>query len=158
VKLGADFSEDRKYRYRLWRKWREDVPSLMWIMLNPSTADESKDDPTIKRVMGFSINWGFGGCEIFNLFGWRSTYPVNLRQSPDPVGPQNDVLLTKAAWNDRPIVCAWGNVCKELKWREKDVLILLEGRDLRCLKLTAKGGPIHPLYQPAKAQMLHFSK
>jgi hypothetical protein len=149
MKLGAVFSEDRKYRYRLWRIWNFNQPPLAWIMLNPSTADETKDDPTIKRCIGYSMNLGFGGCQIFNLFGWRSTYPVDLRSALDPVGPLNDGVIFSGC-EKLKIICAWGNVWKDLAWRAKAVTDLLAGADLNYLKLNGSGYPAHPLYLHSK--------
>lgn len=151
MELGATLSEDRKYRYRLWRKWGAN-PLLMWIMLNPSTADETKDDPTIKRVIGFSINEGFGGCIVHNLFAYRATVPFTLLQVKDPVGPENNERIIQDACEHK-VVCAWGNVYKTLLWRVEAVHKFLIDLDLNYLKMTAFGQPSHPLYLPSKLKL-----
>ena len=138
MKLGAELSEDRKYRYSLFRIWNETVPALMFIMLNPSTADEGRDDPTIKRCMGFALNEGYGGIEVYNLFAFRSTSPgLLLNKSIDPVGEWNSDRIIKAAKTQagRKIICAWGRVSKGLSWRAADVLVYLKDLELMALEL-----------------------
>lgn len=153
----AIFSPDRKYRYRLTRIWNDGVPFLMWIMLNPSTADESRDDPTIKRVIGFSLNLGFGGCVIHNLFAWRSTNPSGLLRTADPVGAGYDEYMIQDAMQMK-IVCAWGNVAKCLLWRVETVMDFLQGLDLNYLKLNLSGQPAHPLYLKSKLTLTPMPK
>lgn len=99
------FSEDRAFRYTLWREW--DVDSLtgcaddlphghqfaQFIGLNPSTADETRDDPTIRRCIGFAKLWGYGALCMTNLFAFRATKPRDMRQAADPIGPENMALL-----------------------------------------------------------------
>jgi hypothetical protein len=145
----AIFSPDRVYRYRLSRVWRPAALMVVWLLLNPSTADESRDDPTIRRCMGYSINWGFGGCIIHNLFAYRSTYPEELVSiwCKDPIGPDNDAAILADAKNCK-VICGWGNnpVTLGLAERPKKVTSLLAGCDLNYLKLTSLGQPQHPLY------------
>lgn len=85
----ASFDESRTYRYSLIRRCAEG-PICVWVLLNPSTADERKDDPTIRRCGGFSKSWGFGALEVVNLFAFRATDPRSLWLAMDPVGPKND--------------------------------------------------------------------
>lgn len=150
MKLSAQFSPGRKYRYLLERQWSA-LPPLTWIMLNPSTADESQDDPTVRRCMGFSINSGYGGCRIFNLFALRSTAPCNLLSTNNSAGkPENDSFLETLAIEKPKIVCAWGCMYKKLLWRPLEVLKFLPDT-LYWLKPTkAHGEPHHPLYLSSK--------
>ena len=90
MKTDAKLSECRKYRYALWRTWDETKPHVMIIGLNPSTADETKDDPTITRCINFAKSWGYGGVCMANLFAYRATEPTVMKGSTDPVGTEND--------------------------------------------------------------------
>ena len=151
---GARFSEDRLYRYNLFRIWKESVPPLVFVLLNPSSADESRDDPTIKRCIGRALNGGFGGIEVVNLFAWRSVQPPGFLTAPDPVGPQNNRFIMQAI--GRPsstIICGWGKGGK-LFDRGTEVLALI--REMGCvpqaLKFNADGTPKHPLYLPYQLQ------
>lgn len=156
--MGANFSPDKKYRYRLWRYWGRTGVGLMWIMLNPSTADETLDDPTIRRCIGYSMNNGFPGCEIYNLFAFRSTNPSGLLTVDDPVGPENDWFIShNASIAHRPIVCAWGNVHKKLLYREEEMDRILRDKNRKCLKRTACGAPAHPLYLSSKLPFIPYN-
>ena len=148
MRLGATFSADRIYRYRLLRIWREDHPPLMWVMLNPSTADETRDDPTIHRCIGYSLNGGYGGAVIHNIFAFRSTDPKRLSTVNDPVGPDTDAVLREDAARGWKIVCAWGRLGK-FGWRATEVLKILPA-PLYCLATTKDGSPAHPLYLSSK--------
>lgn len=145
---GATFGPDRVYRYRLWRRWA-DGPTVCWVMLNPSTADEATLDPTIRRCVGFSRAWGYGALEVVNLFALRSTDPAGLYDHPAPIGPDNDRHIAEADQACDLTVCAWG-VHGELAGRGADVLEML-GRPM-ALRLTKDGHPNHPLYLPADLQ------
>jgi hypothetical protein len=151
TRLAAEFSPDMKYRYTITRHWSDTHEPLVWIMLNPSIADASRDDPTIRRCMEFSINSGFGGCLILNLFAFRSTNPGGLLINKDPVGPDNDKHI--AWWGSQryKVVCAWGCLHEKLLWRPLQVLKMLEGANLNYIRLTkVHGEPGHPLYLPSK--------
>jgi hypothetical protein len=160
LRLGAEFSADKKFRYRLWRIWREDLPQVTWILLNPSTADHLKDDPTIKRCIGFSMNMGYGGCEILNIFALRSTYPGTLLQVEDPVGPANDLTLLHRITINPLVICAWGRVHEKLAWRPASVMSLLKPFKpwLHCLKTCADGSPAHPLYLSSKLRPIQWPR
>lgn len=140
---GAFISECGAYRYWLERRWDETLPACAFIMLNPSTADASKDDPTIRRVVGFSKAWGFGGVNVYNLFALRATDPRELRKHPAPVGPDNDIYLGQIP-EEAVIVAAWGSWGDHLH-RAFDVRRMFKER-LSCLGLTNGGHPRHPLY------------
>ena len=111
--FDAVFSDCGRYRYSLSRQWvfpQNRAPrTVTFIMLNPSTADETKDDPTIRRCVGFAQAWGFERLEIVNLFAWRSPYPDDLLKSPEPVGHANDVAIKIAAGNGEIVIGAWGS-------------------------------------------------
>jgi hypothetical protein len=139
---GAEFSEDRKYRYALWRIWDKSKPLVMFIGLNPSTANETQPDPTITRVINFARDWGYGGFYMMNLFGIVSSKPEVLLTDPDPLG-DNDQWLEKIAAKCDRIIFAWG-VFKQARSRAEDVKKRFP--DAYCLKKTKDGHPWHPLY------------
>jgi len=119
----------------------------MLIGLNPSTADAARDDPTIRRAIGFARAWGFGALWVVNLFAWRATRPRDLKAAPDPVGPRNDVWIRRIAGRCERIVAAWGNDGTYMG-RSARMRALLGDR-LDVIRLNASGEPAHPLYLPA---------
>lgn len=148
----TEFSPRRLYRYTLWREWDECFwglsddkakQYLMVIGLNPSTADETKDDPTIRRCIGFAKRWGYGALCMTNLFAWRDTLPENMKRVADPVGPKNDGWLLDCAEGAGMILAAWG---KDGAHRERAESIHAVIQNIHCLKLNKDGSPIHPLY------------
>ena len=142
---GAQFSRCRRWRYLLWRRWDEAKPVANFLMLNPSTADEFQLDPSCTRARNYAERWGYGGLIVTNVFGWRSTDPSQLRTVKDPVGRGNDAAILKAAREAQLVVCAWGNHALHLE-RAQQVLELLRGVPLHCLKTNGCGQPAHPLY------------
>jgi hypothetical protein len=128
---------------------------LGWAMLNPSTATEAQDDPTIARCVGRARALGCGGIAVGNLFALRATDPKALRRAADPLGTGADAALVQALADAAQIVCAWGNHGMFLG-RSAQVLALLRatGRPLVHLGLTAQGQPCHPLYVAAKAPLI----
>ena len=138
----AAFSNDRKYRYALWRWWAR-RPFAMFIGLNPSTADETNDDPTIRRCVGFASRWDYGGIIMTNLFAVRATDPREMMQDPEPIGPDNDTWILKLSKQAGIIIAAWGARGGHLH-RDKAVCNLLS--NLKCLGITKDGYPRHPLY------------
>lgn len=145
---------DGPYRYLLWRRWA-DAASLLFIMLNPSTADAQRDDPTLRRCLGFAHAWGFGAVEVVNLFAWRATDPRELRRAADPIGPDNDREILAAAARNQAIVAAWG-VHGALRERDRQVRGLLAGVRMHCLARAGNGAPRHPLYVRATARAVDF--
>lgn len=143
----AIFSPCGRYRYRLERRWGE-APSLVACLLNPSTADDLVDDPTVRRLVGYAAKWGHGGLTLVNQYGWRATDPRALDQADDPVGPENDVHVA-AATLGQVVLVGWG----ANGVRRSDEMRTLLGRAARvlCLGRTKDGQPVHPLYQPAAA-------
>lgn len=146
---GAEFSDDGEYRYRLWRTWDVERPTLAFLMLNPSTADETTDDPTVRRCIGYAKDWGFGTLVVGNLFALRSTDPENLYDHPDPVGPENDAHLEEICDEAEKVIAAWGHH-GGLDDRGAEVTRTLDA-DLFALDTTKDGHPVHPLYQPKDA-------
>tara|TARA_R100001086_G_scaffold245787_3_gene177160 strand:+ start:3067 stop:3570 length:504 start_codon:yes stop_codon:yes gene_type:complete len=146
---NATLSPCRTYRYSLHRLWKLNAGNLLVIGLNPSTADENTDDPTVRRCIGFARSWGFGSLTMANLFAYRSTNPEGLRVPEDPVGPENDWWLVHLARASACVVCAWGAV-GALNGRSTDVRALfrteLPELTLCHLGLTKSGQPRHPLY------------
>lgn len=142
---GAILDDSRTYRYRLWRTWDVDKPACAFIGLNPSTADETEDDPTLRRCIGYARAWGYGTVELGNLFGLRATDPAELREASDPVGPENDDHLRDICRDAKLVVAAWGND-GELMDRAREVCRLLDDHDLHALVVNQTGHPKHPLY------------
>ncbi len=140
---GAVFSEDRRYRYGLWRNWRPTGKRILFIGLNPSTADEKRNDPTIRRCLGFARDWGYSGAMVGNLFAYRATRPEDLRKASHPVGPENtDWILKMDGLADQTIVC-WGN---QGGLMDQDQVIMALLNQPYCMKINASGAPTHPLY------------
>ena len=146
MNTGAHFSRCRTWRYALWRQWDTARPFVMLIGLNPSTADANRNDPTIRRCIGFARDWGFGGVWVLNLFAFRATYPADLRAAGDPVGPRNDWWLRRVARQCDRIVACWGNdgAFDNRSTRVREML----GDRLEVLRLNGSGEPAHPLYLP----------
>lgn len=145
---SAVISECGTYRYRLEREWDATTGKVAFLMLNPSTADHTEDDPTIRRCIDFAKAWGFGGIIVGNLFALRSTYPRALYTHPNPVGPDNDAHLAEICQSSIRVICAWGTH-GALHGRDRAVYDRLELFDPRALKVTSKGHPGHPLYVAA---------
>lgn len=137
------FSPCRTYRYALWREWIGGQGYAMFVGLNPSTADETTDDPTIRRCIAFAKAWGYAGLCMTNLFAFRATDPVDMKAAADPVGPENDKHLLDLAAGAGVIVAAWGANGTH-QGRAAEVRKLLPA--LHCLSLTKDGHPGHPLY------------
>lgn len=147
---------DGPYRYLLWRTVSASDRTVLWVMLNPSTADAFVDDPTIRRVLGFSSLWGYGRVEVVNLFAARATDPRELERFADPVGPRNDDHIRAAVARAHAIVCAWGaHKGAGPERRAREVRQLLPPPTY-CLGVTAGGHPKHPLYLSASTPLLTF--
>jgi len=143
---GAKFDTSGRYRYALWRAWSADYPRIAFILLNPSTADEQRNDSTIRRCMGFARAWQFGAVEVVNLFAYRATDGRELLKVVDPVGEENNLFLMRAVERCSTVVVGWGTR-GTLLGRDREVISLLAGRkDVYCLGTTKGGYPRHPLY------------
>ena len=144
----AVFSPDRVYRYSLVRSVNMlGKGRCCFVMLNPSTADETKNDPTVRRCISFATEWGFASLWVVNIFALRATDPAELRKVADPVGPENDEYLRDAFLEADTVIAAWGNRGK-LNARSTEVRELMDrtGTPARCLGFTQAGEPRHPLY------------
>lgn len=141
------FSKDRRYRYYLYIKLGFG-PNINFILLNPSTADEVNNDPTVSRCIERANSYGYGGVIITNIFALRSTQPSMLYKTKDPIGPENDINIIIAANESIEIVCGWGNHGTHLNRGDEVREMMGKFYALSCLKLTSKGQPSHPLYLP----------
>jgi hypothetical protein len=160
VRKDALISECGLYRYKLTRFWGPEH-ALPFVMLNPSTADASVDDPTIRRCMGFARREKAGGIIVVNLYGLRATEPAELHKIRDPFGPENraniHALGKWAFFAGTPIVCAWG-AHGWFKSANRDTVHLLKstGASLVCLGTTKAGEPKHPLYIKGDQPLVPF--
>jgi hypothetical protein len=143
---GAEFSTCRTWRYSLWRiwDWQGFANCVAFIGLNPSTADENIDDPTIRRCIDFAKRWGYGGLYMLNLFAFRATDPAVMKAAPDPIGPENDRQLAYYQSNVGRVVAAWGKHGSHAN-RAAAIRKILRG-PLHCLGVNNDGSPKHPLY------------
>ena len=152
---GAVFNETRTHRFSLWRRWTglfdaEPAPisrMLAFICLNPSTANETANDPTVARGIKFAKRWGLDGFVMLNLFGFRATEPADMKRAPDPVGDGNDEAILWVASRAARVVCAWG-VHGVHMGRDEEVKTMLRNNDINaeCFIRTKDGHPRHPLY------------
>ncbi|MEN1728429.1 MAG: DUF1643 domain-containing protein [Pseudomonadota bacterium] len=145
---GARFSRCKRYRYALWRLWDQDRPPVMMIGLNPSTADAQRNDPTIRRCIGFARDWGAGGLVMTNLFAYRATYPADLMAAENPVGPRNRYWLRALADQCERLVAVWGNDGRFMN--QSAQIQRLFGHRLEVIRLNKSGEPAHPLYLPKR--------
>lgn len=148
VERAAEISSDGLYRYWLRRKWGPG-PTCLWIMLNPSTADAEIDDPTIRRIVGFSHDWGYGQAVVVNLFAFRATEPALMFRADDPVGPLNEDHIARAVRSSARVVAAWGER-GAATLQETRVLTLLRDIGIETVwcvgKTNEDRAPRHPLY------------
>jgi hypothetical protein len=152
-KEGAVLSACRNYRYRLDRWWSDEGDCVVWVMLNPSTADATTDDPTIRKCIGFSRRWGYGRLIVVNLFALRATDPAALAGNTDAVGVHNDWHITTALEVAAEVIVAWG--CQQhmstekLKQRPTRLAELIRSLrpdvEVSCLGYRKDGAPRHPL-------------
>lgn len=150
---GAEFSECRKYRYALWRIWNTEKPKIMFIGLNPSTANEASNDPTIRRVISFAKEWGYGGVYMMNCFPYVSTNPDDLIHIGSNL--TNDRWLVKVSKECNEVIFAWGNF-KIVKERARDLDLMMMFPDAKALVINKDGSPRHPLYVSSKIIPVKF--
>lgn len=151
AKAGAVFSNDRRYRYTLWRRWAQlDMPIgqtriCAFVGLNPSTANECTEDPTVRRCIDFSRDWGFDTFVMLNIFAWRDTDPVIMKRQESPIGLHNvEAILSIQSLASRMVAC-WGVHGDHMGQGER-ILKLLDKTKTVHLGLTKEGHPKHPLY------------
>ena len=154
VNKNATFSDCRKYRYALSRTWNGKKKTILFIGLNPSTADEKIDDPTIRRCINYAQNWGYGSLLMVNLFAYRATMPSELKNVKNPIGNDNDLHIIELSKKADLAVAAWGNEGFLLN-RDKEVKKLIP--NLMCLKINKSGQPAHPLYQKKDLKLIKYS-
>lgn len=140
---NAKFSKCGKYRYCLSRIWNKKLPVGMFIGLNPSTADETENDPTVRRCIAFAESWGWGGFYLCNLFAFRATDPTVMKQESHPVGPVNNLWLKKVSLKASLVIAIWGNH-GTFNGRSSAARKLFP--KIHCLKQNKTGEPTHPLY------------
>lgn len=147
MKKGACISPCTKYRYWLYREWDNQKRSCLFIMLNPSTADDKKDDPTIRRCIAYAQGFGYGSLYVVNLFALRATNKAEIQKTENPIGPENDQWIEQLSKKADCIIAAWGNDGKYLN-RSQEILKKLsqEGHIVYCLKVSKHNEPCHPLY------------
>ncbi len=143
----AIYSDCERYRYSLVRTWAPEGRKALFVMLNPSTATEVQNDPTVERCERRARALGFGSFCVTNIFAWRDTDPKKMRAALDPIGPDNDAAIRDwALWADQ-VVCAWGTHGEHLsRGPAVEALLRETGRDLYHLGLSKAGHPKHPLY------------
>ncbi len=143
----AVYSDCEKYRYQLTRVWDDAGKQVHFVMLNPSTATEVQNDPTVERCERRARTLGYGAFRVTNIFAWRDTDPRTMRRATDPVGPDNDAaILQGCGWADQTI-CAWGAHGEHLgRGQVVTTLIKATNAELLHLGLTKAGHPKHPLY------------
>ncbi|AKJ28749.1 DUF1643 domain-containing protein [Caldimonas brevitalea] len=156
IQRTAMLSDCSRYRYRLGRRWGDGQP-LAFVMLNPSTADGTEDDPTIRKCIGFATRLGYNAIEVVNLFAFRATDPCDLRAAGYPVGPDNNGHIESACRWAPMVICAWGANAKGLQ-RPVDVLRMLAawGCEPMALRVAAGGIPAHPLMLPYSCSPVPF--
>lgn len=150
----ASFSPCERYRYSLGRTWDFDRMPVLFVGLNPSTADDRVDDPTIRRCIRFARDWGYGGVLMGNLFAYRATDPKDMKAALDPVGERNDYWLGRLADMAGLVVAAWG-AHGDHRGRAQAVVDAGVLGSFTVLGLTAGGHPRHPLYMKAACRPLN---
>ena len=149
LETTAIYSPYSMYRYVLKRTWPVGNDKLVtFVLLNPSTATEHQDDPTIRRCVRFAIQWGYSGLYILNLFGYRATLPSDMRKAYDPVGPENLKYIKET--QTELVVVGWGN---HGTYKGQDKIVLNELNNPHSLGINKNGTPKHPLYVPYSSKL-----
>jgi hypothetical protein len=157
--VSAILDATRTYRYRLDRHLHDfgNGGKMLVVMLNPSTADETQDDPTIRRVKAFAIRHACTSLTVCNLYAYRATSPATLKVVSDPVGPENEAHLRQAASEAKILVAAWGASHLGGAWPWKVRELLAQYGPVHAFRLTKSGDPGHPLYVPADAPLIEWA-
>lgn len=142
----AQFSSCNKYRYKLWRRWA-DGPSVAFLMLNPSTADAFRNDPTVERCHRRAVDMGFSALEVINIFAFRATDPKDLKKAKKPVGPLNNDIIIETICSADMTICSWGSHGSHQN-RDQEIRLLIKQSKIspHILALTKFDQPRHPLY------------
>lgn len=162
TRSAAGFSADRRHRSWLERRWDEKPfgagDHAAFIGMNPSTADETADDPTVQGCMARARAWGYGACVMLNAFAYRATDKSRLLETPDPIGPDNDAAILRFAASAGVVVAAWGQPPRPLRGRGAEIAAMLAraGIALHCFAVNADGSPKHPLYVRRDAALIPF--
>lgn len=151
LKQGAVISQSGVYRYELYRIWDREKPKVLFIMLNPSTADHTKDDPTIRRCMDFANSWGYGGIYVCNLYAARTSDPRVLKSAHnagvDIVGDENLKHIEESFFKTSKVIFAWGSSKPDkMAYQNHTEGIIAKYYDAECLGKNKDGSPKHPLY------------
>jgi hypothetical protein len=146
--VSATFSPCRRYRYTLTREWDASLPTVVFCGLNPSTADETQDDPTIRRELAFAKAWGYGKLVKVNAYAFRSTDPKGLWRVDDPCGDDNLGHILRAAKSAELFVAAWGNNIRDGQAFAIRTAFTVSHLQMHALRITKQGNPSHPLYLP----------
>lgn len=149
----AVISDCQQYRYELRRVWDGTKPLVLFIGLNPSTADAETDDNTSRVCINYAKRWGYGGLLLGNLFAFRSTDQSALYTALDPVGPDNDIWLRTLQAEAAMVICAWSSTGS---YRDRDKVVLEFLQNPHCLTKLKSGHPGHPLYKSADLQPVPF--
>lgn len=157
IERSARLSNCKNYRYVLGRRWELNKPKLLYVMLNPSTADAFKDDPTIRSCARLARLNGYGSLEVVNLFAWRATKPKELYNCVAPVGPDNDNQIRLALDRCDDVACAWGaHALAQTRGQKVLQIINVRFGNALCFGKTAHGSPRHPLYVGNRAQLEYW--
>lgn len=151
----AKFSPCRRYRYSLVRRWGRGA-CIGFILLNPSTADEYKNDPTVERLYRRALQTGFDAFLVLNAYGFRATEPERLWEVDDPVGPDNDAVIAANLPTCEMLVCGWGHHAKAERVAQLRPLLAAYGGPVTALHVNADGSPAHPLYIPYERRPVPF--
>jgi hypothetical protein len=165
------------YRWELVRTWASGKPTLLYVMLNPSTADDTKDDATLRRCLSFADRHGYGSIRVVNLFAFRATSPAVMRRAEDPVGEKCDEVIRRNVRRTDDVCLAWGALAGRVAKRRAEAVLKMLRRTLAelkeytdnadgavpreiprllCLGTTLSGQPVHPVRQPGSARLIPF--
>lgn len=154
IETDAAFSPCTKYRYTLYRRWSAETGiTAAFIGLNPSTADATQDDPTIRRCVGFAMSWGCVGMYMLNAYAFRATDPKVMKAHHAPIGTDNNDYIQSVSRSCYFKVACWG--AHILSMRQESIKAMVKG--LQCFGLTAGGFPKHPLYLAKDTHLIDFS-
>lgn len=160
LRTEAYLSEDRRYRYWLLRVWDETLPLLCVIGLNPSTADEKTDDPTIRKTIGFARQWGYGGVLMLNVGAFRATQPAQWKAAMDPFGPENSIDCLReyiGRFKPKTVIAAWGNNCGRNRAAHRVAAIVKGITGMMCWGRNTNYTPRHPLMLPYSTPLEAFN-